>query len=66
NEPLYCYCRQVSYGEMVGCDGENCPYEWFHMDCVGLDAPPKGAWYCEHCLAEQRRSPHPNKKMKRK
>jgi hypothetical protein len=21
-EPLYCYCRQVSYGEMVGCDGE--------------------------------------------
>lgn len=22
NEPLYCYCRQVSYGEMVACDGE--------------------------------------------
>ena len=21
-EPLYCYCRQVSFGEMVGCDGE--------------------------------------------
>ncbi|KAL1928784.1 hypothetical protein VTP01DRAFT_2570 [Rhizomucor pusillus] len=51
-EPLYCYCRQVSYGEMVGCDGENCPYEWFHMECVGLDAPPKGAWYCDDCLAE--------------
>lgn len=20
NEPLYCYCQQVSYGEMVACD----------------------------------------------
>lgn len=20
NEPRYCYCNQVSYGEMVGCD----------------------------------------------
>ncbi|CDH53573.1 phdfinger domain containing protein [Lichtheimia corymbifera JMRC:FSU:9682] len=77
NEPLYCYCRQVSYGEMVACDGEHCPYEWFHMDCVGLDAPPKGAWYCDDCLAElHRRSPpaarksstsgHAHKKLKRK
>ena len=21
-EPLYCFCQQVSYGEMVACDGE--------------------------------------------
>ncbi|KAF7722641.1 Inhibitor of growth protein 5 [Apophysomyces ossiformis] len=30
NEPVYCYCRQVSYGEMVACDNENvsrCYYE---------------------------------------
>lgn len=20
NEPLYCYCQQISYGEMVACD----------------------------------------------
>lgn len=20
NEPLYCYCQQVSFGEMVACD----------------------------------------------
>lgn len=26
NEPLYCYCRQVSYGEMVACDGEVSPF----------------------------------------
>src|SRR5688572_769886 len=24
NEPLYCTCRQVSFGEMIGCDGEVC------------------------------------------
>ncbi|KAI8064723.1 hypothetical protein BC940DRAFT_305181 [Gongronella butleri] len=62
-EPLYCYCRQVSYGEMVGCDGENCPYEWFHMDCTGLTAPPKGAWFCDECSQEGNRK---MKKMKRK
>jgi hypothetical protein len=22
SEPLYCFCQQVSYGEMVACDGE--------------------------------------------
>lgn len=22
NEPKYCYCRQVSFGEMVACDNE--------------------------------------------
>ncbi|OBZ89092.1 Chromatin modification-related protein YNG2 [Choanephora cucurbitarum] len=54
DEPLYCYCQQVSYGEMVACDGEHCPYEWFHMDCVGLEEPPKGAWFCETCSAELR------------
>ncbi|KAI9275538.1 hypothetical protein BDA99DRAFT_495744 [Phascolomyces articulosus] len=54
-EPLYCYCRQVSFGEMVGCDGEHCPYEWFHMECVGLTAPPKGSWYCDECLAENQK-----------
>ncbi|CAI2183722.1 8960_t:CDS:10, partial [Funneliformis geosporum] len=49
NEPLYCTCRQVSFGEMIGCDGENCPFEWYHIDCVGLAAVPEGRWYCDHC-----------------
>lgn len=69
DEPLYCFCQQVSYGEMVACDGENCPFEWFHMDCVGLEEPPKGAWYCEDCLNElrnKRRHQPIHKKMKRK
>jgi hypothetical protein len=23
NEPVYCYCRQVSYGDMIGCDNDS-------------------------------------------
>lgn len=48
-EPVYCHCRQVSFGEMVGCDGSECRFEWFHLACVGLKKPPKGKWYCEDC-----------------
>ncbi|KDO24077.1 hypothetical protein SPRG_10864 [Saprolegnia parasitica CBS 223.65] len=49
NEPLYCHCRRVSYGQMIGCDNEDCKYEWFHFDCVGLTEQPAGAWYCKDC-----------------
>jgi len=55
NEPRYCICNQVSYGDMVACDNEDCPYEWFHYPCVGVTAPPKGKWYCQPCLASMRR-----------
>ncbi|SCU86203.1 LAMI_0D00870g1_1 [Lachancea mirantina] len=48
-EALYCYCNQVAYGEMVGCDGENCVLEWFHLPCIGLETLPKGKWYCDNC-----------------
>ncbi|ORX54620.1 hypothetical protein DM01DRAFT_1322020 [Hesseltinella vesiculosa] len=50
NEPVYCYCRQVSYGDMIACDNEECEIEWFHNECVGLTDPPKGKWYCRDCL----------------
>lgn len=50
NEPLYCICRQISYGNMIACDNQkNCPHEWFHYECVGLVEPPKGSWYCPDC-----------------
>ncbi|QLL32824.1 hypothetical protein HG536_0D03460 [Torulaspora globosa] len=48
-EILYCYCNQVAYGEMVGCDGANCELEWFHLPCIHLDHIPKGKWYCDDC-----------------
>ncbi|XP_014669538.1 PREDICTED: inhibitor of growth protein 3-like [Priapulus caudatus] len=55
NEPRYCICNQVSYGDMVGCDNESCPFEWFHYDCVGITQPPKGKWYCPSCSAAMKR-----------
>jgi hypothetical protein len=24
----YCYCQKQSYGEMIGCDSDECRYEW--------------------------------------
>lgn len=48
-EPLYCYCNQVAYGEMVGCDGASCELEWFHLPCINLDHLPRGKWYCDDC-----------------
>ena len=49
NEPTYCLCHQVSYGEMIGCDNTDCPVEWFHFACVGLTSKPKGNWFCPRC-----------------
>lgn len=46
---VYCTCRSVSHGDMVACDNDNCPYEWFHWKCVGLTREPLGTWYCEEC-----------------
>ncbi|KAL8171465.1 hypothetical protein V2J09_023269 [Rumex salicifolius] len=42
NEPTYCFCNQVSFGEMVACDNPDCRIEWFHFGCVGLKDQPKG------------------------
>ncbi|KAK0706663.1 hypothetical protein B0T26DRAFT_680315 [Lasiosphaeria miniovina] len=58
DELRYCYCNGVSYGEMVACDGEGCPREWFHLECVGLKVAPKlnAKWYCEDCKRNLRGS----------
>lgn len=47
----YCYCDDISYGEMVACDNKNCMREWFHLRCVGLEkAPGKNTkWFCDEC-----------------
>lgn len=49
DETLYCFCQKVSYGEMIGCDNDDCKYEWFHLDCVGLCKPLPQVWYCSDC-----------------
>ncbi|KAF3457509.1 hypothetical protein FNV43_RR02167 [Rhamnella rubrinervis] len=55
NEPTYCFCNNVSYGEMVACDNPNCKIEWFHFGCVGLREQPKGKWYCSECATVKHR-----------
>ena len=55
NEPTYCTCHQVSYGEMIGCDNSDCPIEWFHFGCVGLTAKPKGKWFCSKCQNDRKK-----------
>ncbi|NP_001381261.1 inhibitor of growth protein 5 [Rattus norvegicus] len=55
NEPTYCLCHQVSYGEMIGCDNPDCPIEWFHFACVDLTTKPKGKWFCPRCVQEKRK-----------
>ncbi|PRT53278.1 Inhibitor of growth protein 5 [Wickerhamiella sorbophila] len=48
-EPVYCKCRKPAFGEMVGCDDPDCPYEWYHMACVDITVAPKGKWFCPTC-----------------
>ncbi|KAG8956674.1 Histone acetyltransferase complex subunit [Tulasnella sp. 424] len=28
DKQLYCFCRKLSYGEMIACDNDNCHYQW--------------------------------------
>uniref|UniRef100_A0A915M373 Zinc finger PHD-type domain-containing protein n=1 Tax=Meloidogyne javanica TaxID=6303 RepID=A0A915M373_MELJA len=42
DDRAWCYCKQGSAGNMVACDSKNCPYEWFHYECVGITQVEKG------------------------
>eukprot|EP00903_Cladosiphon_okamuranus_P007030 g6836.t1 len=58
SEPVYCVCRQVGWGDMIGCDNEDCEHgEWFHYKCVGLeqvDEEQQQFWLCPGCSADKR------------
>ncbi|XP_059622348.1 inhibitor of growth protein 5 [Phlebotomus argentipes] len=53
DEPTYCLCDQISFGEMILCDNDLCPIEWFHFSCVSLMSKPKGKWYCPNCRGDR-------------
>lgn len=53
DEPTYCLCEQVFFGEMIGCDNDLCPIEWFHFSCVNIVHKPKGRWYCPRCRGDR-------------
>jgi inhibitor of growth protein 3 len=54
DDKKYCLCQNVSFGDMVACDNEDCPYEWFHWTCVGLKGAPNGAWFCPKCRTDKK------------
>jgi len=54
DELTYCLCNRVSFGDMIGCDNDDCVIEWFHFGCVNLTTKPKGKWYCPGCTAERK------------
>lgn len=49
----YCYknCKRTDSAKLIGCDGDNCDIEWFHVECVGLspESVPTGGWTCPPC-----------------
>jgi len=54
DETLYCICQKQSYGDMIACDNEDgCPYEWFHLACVGLKIPTPEKWFCSACSKDK-------------
>ena len=56
-EPIYCFCNYVSYGNMIKCDNPKCKKEWFHFHCVGLRSLPKRKWFCsEKCANEYKKN----------
>lgn len=65
DEPRYCHCKKLAYGNMVACDNDDCAREWFHLACVNLEKPPTGRakWYCSdeckdaHAKAKKRQVP---------
>ncbi|CAH2353011.1 hypothetical protein CLIB1423_09S00826 [[Candida] railenensis] len=75
---LYCFCKQPSSGDMIGCDNEySCPNgDWFHYKCVGLlskvealkYSSGKEKWFCsDGCrqIFQDRQSRKKKKKSKR-
>lgn len=51
----YCICKDISYGDMIMCDNARCETQWFHFVCVGLNAAPKGKWFCPFCVDSKKK-----------
>ena len=49
-EDLYCFCQGGDFGQMIGCDNIDCPFQWFHFQCVNIVEVPEGDRYCPHCI----------------
>ncbi|KAF2669256.1 hypothetical protein BT63DRAFT_387608 [Microthyrium microscopicum] len=49
DDTKYCYCHDVSHGDMIACDNADCAIQWFHWTCAGITAEPQGEWLCREC-----------------
>ncbi|CAL2033665.1 unnamed protein product [Caenorhabditis brenneri] len=45
----WCFCDDVSHGQMIRCDNRDCTLRWFHFPCIGITEAPKGKWICPRC-----------------
>jgi hypothetical protein len=46
-ENVFCICRKGETYTRVACDNQNCPYQWFNLECRKTESKlPKGKWYC--------------------
>lgn len=52
----YCFCNDVSYGDMIACDNDLCKREWFHYGCIP-NFNPKAfknmKWFCSDTCRRQ-------------
>ena len=62
----YCFCQKRSYGDMVGCDNDDCKYQWFHFGCVGLTSTPLEQWFCSDECRDKKTNNLVKKKKKKK
>ena len=53
-EELWCYCKQPESGTMIGCDGQKCKIQWFHLECVKIEQIPVGKWFCPDCCSKKK------------
>lgn len=52
DDKTWCICNQTSYGDMIACDNQECKFEWFHYQCVGVKKKPIGRWFCPICTSQ--------------
>ena len=49
---ILCICGQPNLKEdMIGCDGQNCKFKWYHFSCAEITREnlPEGEWLCGAC-----------------
>lgn len=48
-EDTTCFCRGRGKPPWIGCDGDDCATEWYHLECLNMTKVPRGRWLCPAC-----------------